>query len=471
MIIKQRGRLRTVVALARRQKFLTLGIIGTKALYLCLRTYFHFPLRTKLLHGGGTFAGGGAMHEKSDAVIFVGCGYPMGGVLFMAHMGCAIYKASYGRAFDYYFASISEEAQKGYWELVHSQMDDSVIIEAGTFSELTVRIAELARRYNRVIIHTGGGYGQTKHFIRMRHRVGKTLARRIFFVGTTHSYRHDSILRIPMSAFQYVLYRLYYRMIVFQCQYAADRFVGGRDLIRRGMGVVVPLGCEEFDKIDETAPEGIAANAELSTALYDNKLFKFVYLAAFRPGKMHAWLVSAIAPVLRRHPETRIFLCGTGAQKVVDKVMAVIRNNGLESQIILPGKISRAEIPWLLAHCNCALVPSRAETFGHNFLEPMFAGLPVLGTRVGIGRDIIQDGETGYGFDLSNVSILQSAAEKLLSDHEAARELGRNAKAVVEKEFTHAAVARRLVQVYEDVLFGGGIVDEKCAIGRGVTEL
>lgn len=401
------------------------------------------------------FVGGGVMHEKSDAVVFIGCGYPMGGVLFMAHMGCAICKASQGRAYDYYFASISEEAQKGYWDLVHSQMDDSVIIKAETFNDLTARIATLAKKYRRVLVHTGGGYGQTKHFVRMRNSVGKSLSRRFVFVGTTHSYRHDSILRIPMSAFQYVLYRIYYRMIVFQCQYAADRFVGGRDLIRRGMGVVVPLGCEEFGKTDELAPAGIAANGELSAVLHDKKLFKFVYLAAFRPGKMHAWLVRAIAPVLRRHPESRILFCGTGAKKVVDSVMSTIRKKGLGAQIILPGKISRAEIPWLLAHCNCAVVPSRAETFGHNFLEPMFAGLPVLGTRVGIGRDIIRDGETGYGFDLSKVSTLQIAAEKMLSDPEATCELGKCAKVVVEKEFTHATVARRLVRVYEEVLSDG----------------
>lgn len=401
------------------------------------------------------------MHEKSDAVVFIGCGYPMGGVLFMAHMGCAIYKASQGRAFDYYFASISEEAQKGYWNLVHSQMDDSVIIKAGTFCELTEQIAELAKRYHRVIVHTGGGYGQTKHFVRMRHRIGKTLARRLVFLGTTHSYRHDSFLRIPMSAFQYVLYRMYYRKIVFQCQYAADRFVGGRDLIKRGMGVVVPLGCEEFGKIGELAPEGISANNELSSVLHDKKLFKFVYLAAFRPGKMHAWLVRAIAPVLRRHPESRIIFCGTGAKKVVDGVMATISKNRLESQIILPGKIPRAEIPWLLAHCDCAVVPSRAETFGHNFLESMFAGLPVLGTRVGIGRDIIRDGETGYGFVLSDVSTLQIAAEKLLSDPETTHKMGCRAKERVGEEFTHAAVARRLVKVYEDILSDGGIGKER----------
>ena len=37
-------------------------------------------------------------------------------------------------------------------------------------------------------------------------------------------------------------------MIVFQCQYAADRFVGGNHLIKIGKGAIVPLGCEEFEK-------------------------------------------------------------------------------------------------------------------------------------------------------------------------------------------------------------------------------
>lgn len=391
------------------------------------------------------------MQLKSDAVIFLGMVYPWGGIRHFALLGCELFKACSSRA-DFYYASITREADKGCWQLVRGVVPEDYVIEKPDFASLVEYIVGLLKKYHHLIVHTGGGWGQTKHFIFALRNLGKNLRKRIHLVATTHSYRHDSNMRVPMSSFQYVLYRLYYDKVIFQCQYAADRFVGGNNLIKIGKGVVVPLGCEPFNEIGINPPPGIAEKSRLLELLQNNKKFRFVYLAGFRPGKMHVWLINALTPVFKRHPEACLLFCGTGEQDVIDSVNSAIRVNELESQILLPGQISRGEVPWLLAHCDCAVVPSRAETFGHNFLEPMFAGLPVLGTRVGIGRDIIKDGETGYGFDLNEPSSVQVAAEKLLTDIGATREMGRRARRLVEHDFTHAAVAQQLMKVYSDLL-------------------
>lgn len=387
------------------------------------------------------------MPIKSKAIVFIGMTYPYGAIRHFALLGVELYKCSPDGC-DFYYASIEREPNKGSWEIVRNRMPNERIICTKTFDELVEESIKLASKYQKVIIHTGGGWGQTKHFVKARNRIDKMLAERLIFIGTTHSYRNDSFLRIPMSAFQYVLYRLYYRLIVFQCQYAADKFVGGNDLIRRGRGVVIPLGCEPFAGCDNNVPDGIAANTDLVETLKDTSLFKFVYLAAFRPGKMHVWLVNAFAPVLKANPCSRVILCGTGDNDVIDETKRAIKKHELCDQIILPGQIRRDEIPWVLTHCNCAVVPSRAETFGHNFLEPMFAGLPVLGTAVGIGRDIIKDGETGYVFKLKDPDMFRAQAEKMMVTPLLTSIMGKKAKELVSQTFTHAAVAKRLMKVY-----------------------
>lgn len=394
------------------------------------------------------------MQRKSDAVVFIGMVYPWGGIRHFALLGCELYKAR-SSSVDFYYAAITREADKGCWQLVRGVVSEDYIIEEPNFALLVDHIVGLLKDYHHLIVHTGGGWGQTKYFIKALRHLHKNERCRIHLIATTHSYRHDSALRVPMSAFQWVLYHLYYDKVVFQCQYAADRFVGGKSLLRDGKGVVVPLGCEPFGELASEVPAGIAPKKTLLALLQSDRLFKFVYLAGFRPGKMHGWLVRALAPVLKRHPAVRVLFCGTGDQSVIDDTVAVIRSEGLSDQILLAGQIARNEVPWLLAHCDCAVVPSRAETFGHNFLEPMFAGLPVLGTRVGIGRDIIKDGETGYVFELGGPFSLRTAAEKLLSDVSAVRKMGKRAKALVENDFTHAAVSRQLVKVYSDILEEG----------------
>lgn len=391
------------------------------------------------------------MQQKSKAAVFIGQAFGTGIYRHLAFLGVELYKACPSDV-EFYFASVEREANPGAWGIVRDVLPEKNILSEQTFEGIASRCVDLARSHEKVLIHAGGGWGQTKCFVRARKLIGNALARRIIFVGTTHSYRNDSFLRIPMSLFQHALYRLYYRMIVFQCKDAANRFMGGNHLIRIGRGTVIPLGCEPFGAPSVEPPSGICGNARLLDVLRDESLFKFVYLAGFRSGKMHVWLVRALAPVLKQHPEVRVLFCGKGAQEVIDATVAAIREEQLDEQILLPGQIAREEVPWLLMHCNCAVVPSRSETFGHNFLEPMFAGLPVLGTRVGIGRDIIKDGETGYAFDLEQPKSVQDVAEKVLADRAEARAMGQHAKAFVETRFTHEAVAHQLVDLYANLL-------------------
>ena len=391
------------------------------------------------------------MRQKSKAAVFIGQAYGTGIYRHLAFLGVELYKAC-PPDIEFYFASVEREANPGAWSIVREVLPEPSLLCEQSFESLVARCVELARSYEKVLIHTGGGWGQTKYFVRARKRMDKMLQARLIFVGTTHSYRNDSFFRIPMSAFQYVLYRIYYRMIVFQCKYAADHFIGGNHLIRSGRGAVIPLGCEPFGVPNAEPPSGIGDNVSLCEVLQDARLFKFVYLAGFRPGKMHVWLVKALAPILKRHPEARVLFCGKGSQEIIDATVAVIREEQLDEQMLLSGQIAREEVPWLLTHCNCAVVPSRSETFGHNFLEPMFAGLPVLGTRVGIGRDIIKDGETGYVFDLEQPTSVQDVVEKVLTDKTTTSAMGQHAKAYVETRFTHEAVAHQLVDLYTKLL-------------------
>ena len=391
------------------------------------------------------------MSRKSNAVVFIGMTLPSGGILHFAHLGIELSRLA-GQSYDFFFASIKNEAHKGFWALVDSEIPRSSILMENDFPMLANSIVHLVDRYEKVLVHTGGGWGQTKIFRKVLKQLDCVTRNRVSLVGTTHSYRHDSWLRLPMSLFQYVIYRLYYRMIVFQCKYAADRFFGGRDLIRRGKGVVIPLGCEQFPISDEIPP----ALRELNVVpvLADENLFTFVYLAQFRPGKNHKWLVKALAPVLKSHPHARLLLCGGGNDVVYNHVKDLVSTKGLESQILMPGQIPRDAVPWVLKHVNCAIVPSRAETFGHNFLEPMFAGVPVLGTHVGIGQDVIKDGETGYFFDLASKDSLRMAACKLIDDPVATKKMGTLARDMVATRFRHSDVAHQLSEVYQEILEG-----------------
>lgn len=387
---------------------------------------------------------------KSNAVVFLGMVYPAGGVRHLGLLGAELSIQNRGQ-YDFYFASVGAENNVGFWRLVRESIPkDRILVEDG-FGELVERIANLANVYDKVLVHLGGGWSQTRFFLKAVRRLGRARAKRIILVGTTHSYRNGTKMRIPMSILQCCLYLLFYRMIVFQCRYARQRFCGGWLLTLLGKGAVIPLGCEEFPVVGEAVPDGIRSIG-LAEMLLDQSLVKIVYLAQFRPGKMHEWLVKAISPMLKRHREARIILCGKTDNAIAARIKEIVGGLGLESQVVIPGFVPRDEVPWLLQHVNCAVVPSRSETFGHNFLEPMFAGLPVVGTRVGVGCDIIKDGETGYFFDLRDPRSVCRALEDVVLNPKKAAQMGANAKDLVMRSYRHADVARQLTSLYERLL-------------------
>ena len=393
------------------------------------------------------------MQAKSNAAVFIGMTYPWGVIRHFALLGVELCKNS-TENIDIYYASIYRDADRGAWGIVNSALPESRIIRSVTFAEVLDRISSLCLKYEKVLIHCGGGWGQMIELIKLRRRVGKGVWRKIRIVVTTHSFNNGTWKRIPTCFVQFFLYLFFADLVIFPCEWIKKRFTAATLLNFLGKTSVVPLGCEGFsiETIKRDVPTSIQATSMKDLFRKEADIFKLIYLAAFRKGKMHEWLVSAIAPVLLRNKKVYLLLCGVGDREIIQSVKNTVERLGLKDQIILPGQIPREDVPWLLSHCDCAIVPSRSETFGHCFLEPMFAGIPVLGTQVGVGKDVILDNQTGHSFSLSKNSSLVDAVEWMIKNRHILKQMGASAKKLVEEKYTHTTVASQLIRLYAKVL-------------------
>lgn len=385
----------------------------------------------------------------NKAVVFLGMTYPHGIIRHFALLAVEIKRCMDANPFaDLFFASTDGDTGQNCWPDVYAAFAVDRILVSRTFQGLVDQIGGLFDRYEAVVVHSGGGWGQMRFFISLKRRFGL----RFQHVVTTHSYRHDDPLRrVPMSAFQYWLYSHYTDMVVFQCPFAARMFFGGGRLLSKGHGCIIPLGCESNMKLGKECPE-IVRERKLEAGFTDAKLRRFVYLAGFRPGKKHIWLIHALAGFLKKHPEVRVYFCGRLEGRTAEDVLHVIAVLGLADQIICTGQIPRDDVPWVLGHVDAAIVPSAAETFGHNFIEPMMAGVPVIGTRVGVGEYAIQDYRTGLGFSLRDPGSVVSAVSYFVDHPDFVTEMGAYASRLAHEEFSHTSVAMALARVYERLL-------------------
>jgi glycosyltransferase involved in cell wall biosynthesis len=384
----------------------------------------------------------------TKAVIFVAQMYPCGLIRHLAYLGIELYRIFNGTNIAFFLASIYDESHEEDWKLIRQQIPNTSLLQGATFEQVVEGMAALLDRYDRVLIHCGGGYSQIKRIRLLKKKYGKRLS----LVVTTHSYQHDSWRRPLMAYFQSWLYRLYVDHVVFQCPYAMRRFVGHGWFVRHAKASVIPLGVETFynETVDnDSAQQGWAAD------LADGQTFKFVYLAQFRKGKNHLWLVQILMDILKQYPHARLFFVGGGGNDIQRQLSTYISRNGLDRQVILTGQIPRQDVPWVLRHCDCALVPSQAETFGHCFLEPMMAGIPVIGTRVGVAEYAIQDFGTGLGFTPGSVEGMIQAVRYVLRHPSEAKKMGELASRMVSMLFTHRQVAETHRRLYCHILEEG----------------
>ena len=107
--------------------------------------------------------------------------------------------------------------------------------------------------------------------------------------------------------------------------------------------------------------------------------------------KGHPWLIAAAPTVVREFPEVRFVFAGDGELRPT--FAAQVAQLGLEDRFKFLGR--RSDIPEVLASCDLAVLPSRAEGLPNAVLEYMAAGLPTIASRVGGNAELVQDGVTG----------------------------------------------------------------------------
>jgi L-malate glycosyltransferase len=169
--------------------------------------------------------------------------------------------------------------------------------------------------------------------------------------------------------------------------------------------------------------------------------------------KGHPWLIAAAASITREFPETRFVLVGDGEKRKDFERMA--GELGLDRHFLFLGR--RDDVPRILACCDIAVLPSRAEGLPNAVLEYLAAGLPTVASRVGGNAEILEDGRTGLLVPPQDSTALAEALLHLLRDPEFAARLGKNGREYVASEFSVQRMVANTDQLYTELLLSRGV--------------
>lgn len=151
--------------------------------------------------------------------------------------------------------------------------------------------------------------------------------------------------------------------------------------------------------------------------------------------------------------ECKLLLVGQGPLK--SRLLRLAGELGVREKIRIIDPVGYDQLP---AYLNCMNVlalpsitlPGLKEQFGRVLVEAMSCGVPVIGSDSGEIPNVVGDG--GLIFPEGDVEALRDRIVGLRENPETAAELGRKGRQRVEREFTWETIARRQIEVYNQLL-------------------
>jgi len=253
---------------------------------------------------------------------------------------------------------------------------------------------------------------------------------KIKLIYTMHSHRHGKFIKsFFMSAFLSFVLNLF-----------ADKIITLSTLEKKYF--------RTFLLNTEFLTLGLENNIQRNRINRDS--IKIIYPAAFIRRKNHFFLIESLTPLMKKYNDIEVCLPGDG--KLLNYFKNKIKKYGLEDRFIFPGWIDREKLSSYMSEANLAVIPSKSETFGFCIVEPLFYGIPVISTPVGIAPDIVKNNYNGFIVKFGNKDMLQEKILYFYENRNKLREFGEKSYEFAINNLTWKIIARKYEELLHRVL-------------------
>jgi glycosyltransferase involved in cell wall biosynthesis len=117
--------------------------------------------------------------------------------------------------------------------------------------------------------------------------------------------------------------------------------------------------------------------------------------------------------------------------------------------VTFTGRKSQEELKTLYEMADLFVYPSEFENFGQPLIEAGAHGLPLIATPVGVARDIVIEGETGY-LTPSNPEAISDRIQ-LLQDDKLRKQMGVQIKSLIKEKFDWGNIMSQYISLYNSL--------------------
>lgn len=188
------------------------------------------------------------------------------------------------------------------------------------------------------------------------------------------------------------------------------------------------------------------------------------------PGKGHRDLIDAARILKRKDFHFKILFAGRISDvEFKQEIQKLLREYELSDRVNFVGELTQEDLRGWYAASKVVVLPSEDEGLGRVLLEAQSMGVPVIAYDVGGVSEAVLDGITGYLVRKGNIDNLASRIYELLKDDQMRESMGKAGRSFVEKNFSHAVLAKRHEEWYLNALelatlkHHPSIIQKKCA--------
>lgn len=189
-------------------------------------------------------------------------------------------------------------------------------------------------------------------------------------------------------------------------------------------------------------------------------LRRVVVVANLRVEKGHDVLIDAAPAVLARFPDARFEFVGDGPRR--EALAAQAERAGVARAFSFLGH--RDDVGARLGAADIFVLPSRSEAFPNAVLEAMAAGLPIVASRVGGIRELVEHERTGLLVPDGDPRALADGLCRLMADPAFAGRLGAAAGAKAGACYSFDRMVADFEQVYVGALVERGVLTPPRAV-------
>lgn len=183
-----------------------------------------------------------------------------------------------------------------------------------------------------------------------------------------------------------------------------------------------------------------------------------LYVGRLEARKGLDYLFHAMVKVLRKHPDSRLFLVGRapdlGYQSRLKKLAFSL---SISTKIKFLGPVDNQLVPRLMRSADVLVFPSSThgeeiEGLPNSVLEALATGLPVVATGICGVPEVVKDNYNGFLVTPGSVDELVSSINTLLDSGSLRYQFSENARKSVLNNYSMTVIAKKYLKLYQHLV-------------------